>query len=312
VRVAPVASPDRTNRALAGTLVLLGGLIVVYAVLGPLILDVIHFRTSVSGLNQIRGGDLAALAVVAPSCFVIAGLAWRGHPAAPVLALAPGLFAMYMYSQLILANEYLNRPGNVERFFPLLLAMFILAAVVVLRSWGLARAEALPTSTRRLQRGSGILLVVMAVFVVFGIHLRELVDAWRDQPAGAEYLDLPMTFWVVKFYDLGIVAPAALAVGVGLLRRQAWARKPAYGILGGYVLLGWSVAGMGWSMLLGADPAASVGVALGATGLAAAGTVFAYFLYRPLFDGQDHASRLRTASEGALVAAGPRETPRDG
>jgi len=36
-------------------------------------------------------------------------------------------------------------------------------------------------------------------------------------------------------------------------------------------------------MLLGADPAASVGVALGATGLAAAGTVFAYFLYRPLF-----------------------------
>ena len=106
----------------------------------------------------------------------------------------------------------------------------------------------------------------------------------RDQPVGAEYLALPMAFWVVKFYDLGIVAPAALAVGVGLLRRQPWARKPAYGILGGYVLLGWSVAGMGWSMLLGADPAASVGVALGATGLAAAGTVFAYFLYRPLFE----------------------------
>ncbi len=279
-----VARPVTTNRALGGGLALLGILVVGYAVLGPLVLDVIHFRTSTAGLNQIRGGDLAALAVVAPSCFVIGRLAWRGHSAAPVLALAPGLFSMYMYSQLILANEYLNRPGNVERFFPLLLGMFILAAVVVLRSWGLARSEALPSSTGRLERGSGILLIVMAVFVVLGIHLSGLVDALRDRPLGAEYLALPMTFWVVKFYDLGIVAPAALAVGVGLLRRQSWARKPAYGILGGYVLLAWSVAGMGWSMLLAADPAASVGVALAMTGLAAAGTVFTYFLYRPLFD----------------------------
>jgi hypothetical protein len=39
----------------------LAGLIVGYAVLGPLILDVIHFRTSVSGLNQVRGGEWSAL-----------------------------------------------------------------------------------------------------------------------------------------------------------------------------------------------------------------------------------------------------------
>ena len=280
---APVAGTTSSNRPLAGGLALLGGLVVLYAVLGPLVLDAIHFRTSDSGLNQIRGGDLAALAVVAPSCIAIAWLAWRGHPAAPVLALAPGLFAMYMYSQLILANEYLYRPGNVERYFPLLLGMFILAAALVLRSWGLTRSTALPSSTLRLQRGSGILLVAIAVFVVVGIHLRTLVDALRDQPTGAEYLALPTTFWVVKFYDLGIVAPAALAVGIGLLRRQSWARKSAYGILGGYVLLAWSVAGMGWSMMLSTDPHASLGVALGMSGLAAAGTVFAYFLYRPLF-----------------------------
>jgi hypothetical protein len=278
-----MAAMDQGNRALAGGLALLGGLVVIYAVLGPLVLDAIHFRTSASGLNQIRGGDLAALTVVAPSCFAIAWLAWRGHPAAPVLALAPGLFAMYMYSQLILANEYLYRPGNVERYFPLLLGLFIVAAVVVLRSWGLTQPEALPSSTRRLQRGSGILLIAMAVFVVVGLHLRTLLDAMGDQPTGAEYLALPTTFWVVKFYDLGIVAPAALAVGIGLLRRQPWARKPAYGILGGYVLLAWSVAGMGWSMVLNADPDASVGVVLVMTALAAAGTVFAYFLYRPLF-----------------------------
>lgn len=273
----------RTNRLLGAGLVSLGGLVVVYAVLGPLVLDVIHFRTTTSGLNQIRGGDLAALVVVAPVCMAVGWLAWRGHRAAPVLALAPAMFAMYMYSQLILGNEYLHLPGNVERFFPLLLAMFLLAAAIVLRGWGLARPEGLPVSSRRLERGSGILLVVIAAFVVVGIHLPGLVDALRDHPSGAAYLAMPTTFWVVKFYDLGIVAPAALTVGVGLLRRRQWARKPAYAILGGYVLLGWSVAGMAWSMLLSGDQDASVAQGIGMTGLAGAGAVFAYFLYRPLF-----------------------------
>jgi len=117
----------RTNRLLGAGLFSLGGLVIVYAVLGPLVLDVIHFRTTASGLNQIRGGDLAALVVVVPICMAVGWLAWRGHRAAPVLALAPTIFAMYMYSQLILGNEFLHLPGNVERFFGLLLAMFLLA-----------------------------------------------------------------------------------------------------------------------------------------------------------------------------------------
>ena len=144
-------------------------------------------------------------------------------------------------------------------------------------------------SPRRIVRGSGRLLGVIAAFVVVGIHLPGLVDALRDHPSGAAYLAMPTTFWVVKFYDLGIVAPAALTVGVGLLRRRQWARKPAYAILGGYVLLGWSVAGMAWSMLFSGDPDAAIAQGIVMTGLAGAGAVFAFFLYRPLF---------RTATSG--------------
>lgn len=295
----------RTNRLLGAGLVSLGGLITLYAVLGPLVLDVIHFRTSAAGLNQIRGGDLAALIVVVPVCMAVGRLAWRGHPAAPMLALAPAIFAMYMYSQLILGNEFLHLPGNVERFFPLLLAMFLLATVIAMRCWSLARPENLPSSSRRLERGSGILLVVIAAYVVFGIHLPTLVGALRDSPSGVAYLEMPNTFWVVKFYDLAIVAPAALTVGIGLLRRCLWARKPAYAILGGYVLLGWSVAGMAWSMLFNGDPDASLAQAIGMTGVASAGAVFACFLYRPLFRATTTAApaaRIRTGTERGLAA----------
>ena len=273
----------RANRLLSAGLFTLAALIVGYAVLGPLILDVIHFRTSASGLSQVRGGDLAAIVIVVPVCVAVGVLAWRDHRAAPVLALAPAFFAMYTYSQLILGNEYQRLPGNIERFFPLLLVMFIVAAAVAIRGWALAKPEELPASSRRLARGSGITLVVIAAFVALGLHLPTLVDALGDHPSGAAYLGAPTLFWVVKFYDLGIVVPAALTVGIGLLRGQVWARKPAYAILGAYVLIGWSVAGMGWSMLISGDPDASVAMVAAVTAIASAGAVFAYFLYRPLF-----------------------------
>ena len=272
-----------TNRRLGVGLIVLAGLIAGYVVLGPLVLGVIRFRTSGSGLNQIRGGDLAALFVVAPVCALIGRLAWRGHRRAPVLALAPALFAMYTYSQLVLGNEYLDRPGNVERAFPLLLAMFLLASVIAVHCWGAADRDQLPSLTRRLERGSGILLLVLAAFLVVGLHLPTLLPALRDPPTGAAYLDAPTAFWVVKFYDLGIVAPAAVAVGLGLLRGRSWAQKAAYGVLGGFVLLGWSVAGMAWVMWVSADPDASAVMVTAFTGIGLAGSTFAYFLYGPLF-----------------------------
>jgi hypothetical protein len=280
VRVRPTT---RDDRLISVGFACLGGLIVTYAFLGPLLLERIHFSTSASALNQIRGGDLAALCVVAPLCFAVAGLAWRGHRAAPVLGLAPATFAMYTYSQLILGNEYLDRPGNLERYFPLLLALFVVAAALAVRCWTATPSDELPASSRRLERGSGVLLLLMALFVVVGIHLRTLLQAWQDPPAGSAYLSTPNTFWVVKFYDLGIVVPAAVAVGIGLLLRRQWARKPAYAILGGYVLLAWSVAGMAWTMLANGDSDGSWVQAIAMTCFAGAGTVFAGFLYRPLF-----------------------------
>lgn len=134
-----------------------------------------------------------------------------------------------------------------------------------------------------LARGSGITLVAIAAFVALGLHLPTLVDALGDHPSGAAYLGAPTLFWVVKFYDLGIVVPAALTVGVGLIRGQGLARKPAYAILGAYVLIGCSVAGMGWSMLISGDPDASVALVVAVIAIACAGAAFAYFLYRPLF-----------------------------
>jgi hypothetical protein len=271
------------SRGLAVLLFSQGALITTSAALGPLALDVLHYRTSDSGLAQILGTDLTAVVLVAPLCVWIGRLAWRGHPAAPVLALAPAVFTVYVWTQLLAGNEFGRLPGNVEWFFPLFLAVVGVGGAVAARASSMLRHSDVPSWGRWLERATGVLLLVVAAFVVVGIHLPSLIDALRANPSGYEVLSTPNAFWVVKAWDLGVVVPAALVLGIGLLRRRSWARTPAAAVLGGYVLLGCSVAAMGWSMLRSGAPDASVGLAMGASAIAAAGAGYAVALYRPLF-----------------------------
>jgi hypothetical protein len=261
---------------------------------------VLHYRTSASGLDQIRGSDLAALAGTAPLCVWVGKLARDGHPAAPVLALAPAGFGVYTWTQLLVGNEWGRLPGNVEWFSPLLAGVVGVGIAVTVRATrALGARPPLPWS-RRQERATGVLLLSVAGFVVVGIHLSELVDALRTHPVGVALLTTPNAFWAVKAMDLGLVAPASLAMGIGLLRRRPWARSPAAAVLGGYALLGWSVAAMGWSMVIGRAPDAPLGLSIGATAVAAAVTGYAVVLYRPLF-------RRGQAARGlpVVVAASP-------
>jgi hypothetical protein len=278
-------SAGRTCRepALAGLLFAQGGLIAGSALLGPLVLDVLHYRTSASGLDQIRGTDLTALALVAPLCGWVGTLARHGHPAAPVLALAPAGYGVYVGIQLLVGNEWGHLPGNVEWFSPLLLGVIGIGGGVAVRATRALRSQVPLRWSRRLERATGVLLLAVAGFVVLGIHLPSVVDALRSSPVGVAVLQTPNAFWVVKAMDLGLVAPASLILGAGLLRGRSWARTPAAAVLGGYALLGWSVAAMAWSMVRGGAVDASAGLAVGSTAVAAAVTGYAVALYRPLF-----------------------------
>jgi hypothetical protein len=118
-------SRTRSARMLAVALVVLAIGMATTSILGPLGLGILRYRTSVTTLNQLLGSDAAALFVVTPLTLATAALAARRHPIAPLLALGAGVFGLYTYAQVIIGQEYLRLPGNVERFFPLLLAVFV-------------------------------------------------------------------------------------------------------------------------------------------------------------------------------------------
>jgi hypothetical protein len=125
----------------------------------------------------------------------------------------------------------------------------------------------------------------------------------RDQPAGVQYLSSPTAFWLVKFMDLGIVVPAALAVGIGALRRRQWARKPMYTLVGAYTLIGASVTGMAITMTARDDPDASATTVMGSALMTALLAAITCYLYRPLFrrhPAPSHAPALDAASPADL------------
>lgn len=260
----------------------LGAGVAAASLLGPLVGGVIEYHVPEDVLNQVMGADAAALALVAPVAIVAGILALRGHPAAPVLALGPAVFAAYTYAQLALGGEFLRHPGNSEDFFPLLLALFVLGGAIAVGSWASIDPLRLPATPRRLERGLGWMLIVVAAFLVVGLHLPGLLAVWGGEPT-EEYLASPATFWIVKLMDLGIVVPVAIVTGIGMLRRAVWVRKATYAMIGWVALLGSSVAGMAIVMQANDDPTASTANSIVFGVFAVIFLALAVRLYRPLF-----------------------------
>lgn len=271
-----------SRRLLTASLLAMAAGVSAVAVLGPLVTGVLQHRASPGAVDQLLGTDLTALLLVAPLCLGVAALVWRGHPAAPVLALAPAAYVTYSVPQVVLGQQYLVLPGDVERFFPLLVGLFVVGAGTLLGCWSATRDPSLPVPSRRLEVAAGTTLLLVSAFLVLGLHLRTLLDAMGPTPSTPEYLADPTAFWLVKFMDLAIVVPVAVVTGVALLRGRTWARAPMYAVLGGYSLLAIAVVAMGVVMQVEDDPGASLGLTLGLAGFAVALLSLSVLLYRPL------------------------------
>lgn len=234
--------------------IVLGVGIAASAVLGPLVLRVIDFRTSEHLENQFVGGEVISLAVAAPAAIAAGALWLRGHRLAPALALGPALYAAYTYTTAIIGQEYTRYPGNVERFFPLYAGLVAGGAALAAVAWAQLRAAKVPAPSDALRRGlAGIFLGIGGFFALAWAQQIRLVVT-GDPPA--EYKEGPSLFWIVKLLDFGLVIPLLMATGVGLVRRRPAAIRAAYGLATFATFLAGSVAGMAIAMHVKDDPSA--------------------------------------------------------
>jgi len=232
----------------------LGAGIAVSAVLGPLVLNVVKFRTSTPIENQFVGGEIVSLAVVAPVAIAAGALWLRGHRLAAPLALGPAAYAVYTYTTAILGQEYARYDGNVERFFPLYAGLVAGGAAIAVAAWSRLGDTSMPVPSDRLRRTlAGIFISVGGFFALAWTQQIRLVYTGNlpvDYQAG------PTLFWLIMLLDFGFLIPLLVSTGVGLLRNQPVAIRAAYGLAPFETCLAASVAGMGVVMLAKGDPSA--------------------------------------------------------
>src|SRR4051794_39150803 len=268
------------SRMLGVCLLALAGCLAALSVLGPLVTGAIQWRIRPTILSQLYGLDAVSLVAVAPAAVFAGVAALRGRPAGPLLGFAPAAYAVYMVPQYVLGPDYAHIAGNNERWFPLLLALFMFGVVASALAWTRLRA-AVPRGSERAERLIGQWLLPAAAAVVFVRYLPTLADWMSPDPQAKDYLAGPNFSWTIALLDLGAALPAPVAVCVGYRRRARWARAGLYALTGWFALVGAAVAGMAIAMQLRDDPAMTVAQMLVMTVLGGLLVALAGALYAP-------------------------------
>lgn len=242
------------RKPLGRTLLVLGPLLAANSLLGPLALEVIRYRFSDSLLAQGMGLDAVSLVVVAPLAVAAGVLTLRRRPIGPVLGLGIGAYVAYMSVQYVVGPEYLELPGNNERFVLLHLGLLVLGLVTTAGAWTVARRTPLPPASERgARRWAGVLLGLGVLLLLR--YLPALARLAAGDPSLPEYRENPTSFLLIATLDLGVFLPLAVAAGLALWRNHAWARTGLHLVTGWFALVGLAVAAMAAAMWLGGDPA---------------------------------------------------------
>jgi hypothetical protein len=301
---------DSRSRSLGVCLLALAASLTALSVLGPLVAGVIHWRIGPTILSQLYGLDAVSLAVVAPLAAVAGGLSLRGNPLGALLGVGPAAYAAYMVPQYVLGPDYAHVAGDNERWFPLLLAVFVLGVVATVLAWSRLREWEPPASTR-LEALVGRRLLPAAATVVFIRYIPTLADWMSATPKAKDYIAGPNFAWTIALLDLGLALPATVSVCIGYRRGAAWARRGLYALTGWFALVGTAVAGMAIAMQARDDPAMTVAQMVLMTALGAALVALAALLYTPVLRETPgtHESTLRPArSHGRAAGARPATT----
>ncbi|MFK5689361.1 hypothetical protein ACI3EY_06810 [Ornithinimicrobium sp. LYQ92] len=274
----------RGSRSLGLGLVAVGVGSAVLALAGPLVGGLLRYHVSAGATSQVLGGDVAGLLLLAPVAIVAGVLVLRGRLLGAALGMGPAAYGLYTWFQLATTGDPGRYPGTASSVFPLLEALFVLAAWVLVRCWQeLSRARPLPPASVVGDRMTGVFLLVVASFLILGLHLPGLLAVAQGSPTPELTAD-PGVFWVVKLMDLLLVVPLLLVAGTSLVRHPGRDGLLRYAVTGWSTMLGAAVAGMGVVMTAQGHPGGSVPMAATFIAFAGVAGVVTVQALRPLRD----------------------------
>ena len=212
--------------------------------LGPLGSEVFEYPISGTLLNQTLGLEVVTVGLVVPFLVIAAVMALRGHGAAPFVGFGPAAYSAYMFFQYVLGPQY-------ERYTSVLLfqtAVVALSVAMAIQAWAVASRQPLPHLTGPRRRAHGVVLLALAAFII-SRYLPVVLGGTMP----AEFAQARTFFWSIFLLDLGLIVPATVVAGIGVLRGSSVAHRASYALMGWYALVPASVAAMSTAMVVNED-----------------------------------------------------------
>lgn len=236
---------------LAITSILAGIDLFTIAILGPIGIGKIEYKTSTSAIYQTIGQDLANIIFLGPVC-ILTGITllmrkdWNKY----LMILTP-LYLFYNGLAYGIGMEWSKDEyiGNSQNYFFLFLFLMISGIILLLGSLSQFSANDTPKfKSRSLKIYCTLLFTFLILFAKIWLDEIFIVIQQGDTLNGS-YQNSPTIFWVIRFLDLGLSIPLGF-IAVYFL----WSRpKNAFPVIqlfyGFFISMTVAVNMMGYSML---------------------------------------------------------------
>ncbi len=241
--------------------ILSAGVLAFIALGGPLVLNLIRYRTSASVVIQVQGQDLVNLLFIAPLCLWGGILALRGSPRAGRWLILLPLYLFYMAIAYGIAAEWSDPryTGNNERFAFLFIFLMIAGVIFLLYAMPRLKTEDAPELGAKGKLVYSILFVCL-LLIFTGMWSGQILEVMRTG-ANRDYDAARTLFWTVRILDMGVSIPLGL-LSVYLLWTRPKTGFPVQLLFYGFFLtIITTVLALTFFMFAGRDPQADVGKA---------------------------------------------------
>jgi len=266
------------ERILVGLFSIATGLLLVYlAVLGPLLLGVIRYKTAATAIYQIMGQDLVNLVLLSVLA-IVGGIALiLKKDFSRFLILSTPLYLIYYVLSYTVGLEWSSTlySGNSEKYSWHFLFILIASVITLLYALSIFPKSLKPTFRKRpLVAYSAFLTIFLIMFALMWLkEVQEVITTGTTRAYG----EVPTAFWLIRYFDLGFTIPLGFISIYLLWTRPEETAAVQFLFYGFFITMIIAVNSMGLTMLVKHDPAFRMADMIVFLSLAV--IVFAGFIY---------------------------------
>ncbi len=236
------------------------GLILIYlAIEGPLLLNQIQYKTSPSGIFQIKGQDLINLFILSPILIYSSiALSFKKLHSKYLIIFTP-LYLIYFVLSYTIGLEWssLTYTGNSEKYAFYFLFVMISSLLTLFYALSIFPKKVENSFSKKILLAYSIIFVLF-ILIFSSMWIKEIISVIKTGTT-LGYVETPTMFWTIRFFDLGFTIPIGLLSVYLLWTKPNTTYSIQFMFYGFFITMILAVNAMGIMMYINNDPNFTVG-----------------------------------------------------